>query len=92
MKLKHFFGHLLVRIQNLILKLISASFVTWVIILYAMKRGWLTVTGSEFLLFTGAVIGLKVWGDKGKAPLVKDETEGSGTSAVDPAKVDPSKM
>jgi len=56
------FGKVMVmRLQQLVTKLVSASFFTWGIVLVLWSLGKITLDGTDFLLFTTGVIGIKSW-------------------------------
>jgi hypothetical protein len=47
------------RIKEIPLKILSASFLTWVLLLALWARGTIEFQGIDFLVFTAAVIGIK---------------------------------
>ena len=58
------------RVEKLILKAISLSFLTWCFIFYAWQDKAINIDGKDFLLFTVAIVGIKSY------KAVKEKMEG----------------
>lgn len=65
-----FIAKVINRIEALVLKILSASMLTWTVLFIAMCKGWISFSGESFLLFTAAVIGIKRYTDLKKTSSI----------------------
>ena len=66
MNIKVFFLKLICKIQSLVLKLFSLTFLTWCVLFIAIYKKIIIVDGWMWLTFTACVIGLKSFYNIGK--------------------------
>jgi len=55
----NFVKKLLRRLEKLILKAVSLSFLTWCFLFWAWQTSKINIDGKDFLLFTAAIVGIK---------------------------------
>ncbi len=60
-KEKKFIEKVLNRLERLVMKMLSLTFLTWALVTYLCAKGKLNLEGIDYVIFTASLIGIKTY-------------------------------